>query len=108
HVHLAPGNDGVGDWTTVDENDPLRVERLNEIIHDTVAGRDDFSVIDLDAWTQDLAGGGAFSAGYRLEGRAFTEAGADAAARWLVPKVLEATGTEPPAADGGSDDTTTS
>jgi peptidoglycan/LPS O-acetylase OafA/YrhL len=108
HVHLAPGNDGVGDWTTVDENDPLRVERLNEIIHDTVAGRDDFSVIDLDAWTQDLAGGGAFSAGYRLEGRDFTEAGADAAARWLVPKVLEATGTEPPAADGGSDDTTTS
>ncbi|MGH9217229.1 MAG: acyltransferase family protein, partial [Acidimicrobiales bacterium] len=52
HVRLTPGNDGEGDWTTVADNDPLRVERLNQIIHDTVAGRDDFSVIDLDAWTQ--------------------------------------------------------
>ncbi len=110
NVRLAPGNDGDGDWTTVADNDPLRVERLNEIIHDTVAGRDDFSVIDLDAWTQDLPAGGAFNPEYRLEGRDFTAAGADAAARWLVPKVLEATGTEPPADDGGNSggDATTS
>jgi peptidoglycan/LPS O-acetylase OafA/YrhL len=107
HVRLAPGNDGEGDWTTVADNDPLRVERLNEIIHDTVGGRDDFSVIDLDAWSQDLPAGGAFGAEYRLEGRDLTEAGADAAARWLVPKVLEATGTEPPAADDESGDATT-
>ncbi len=106
HVRLAPGNDGEGDWTTVADNDPLRVERLNEIIHDTVAGRDGFSVIDLDAWTQDLPAGGAFGADYRLEGRDLTEAGADAAARWLVPKVLDATGTEPPAADDSGDTTT--
>jgi peptidoglycan/LPS O-acetylase OafA/YrhL len=106
HVRLAPGNDGEGDWTTVAENDPLRIERLNEIIHDTVSGRDGFSVIDLDAWTQDLPAGGAFGAEYRLEGRDLTEAGADAAARWLVPKVLEATGTEPPEADGGGDTAT--
>jgi len=108
HVRLAPGNDGDGDWTTVADNDPLRVERLNEIIHDRVAGRDGFSIIDLDAWTQDLPAGGAFAAEYRLEGRDLTEAGADAAARWLVPKVLEATGTEPPAADDDSGDATTS
>jgi peptidoglycan/LPS O-acetylase OafA/YrhL len=108
HVRLTPGNDGEGDWTTVADNDPLRVERLNQIIHDTVAGRDHFSVIDLDAWTQDLPAGGAFSAEYRLEGRDLTEAGANAAARWLVPKVLEATGTEPPATEGESGDTTTS
>jgi peptidoglycan/LPS O-acetylase OafA/YrhL len=104
HVRLAPGNDGDGDWTTVADNDPLRVERLNEIIHDTVAGRDDFSVIDLDAWTQDLPAGGAFNPDYRLEGRDLTEAGADAVARWLVPKVLEAAGTEPPAATDQSGD----
>ncbi|HZA76257.1 MAG TPA: acyltransferase family protein [Acidimicrobiales bacterium] len=114
HVRLAPGNDGEGDWTSVEDNDPLRVERLNEIIRGTVAGRDDFSVIDLDAWTQDLPNGGAFNAEYRLEGRDLTEAGAAAAARWLVPKVLEATGTEPPASDSGdtesddADSTTTS
>jgi peptidoglycan/LPS O-acetylase OafA/YrhL len=111
HVRLAPGNDGNGDWTTVADNDPLRVERLNQIIHDTVAGRDDFSLVDLDAWTQDLPGGGAFGTRYRLEGRDLTEAGADAAARWLVPKVLEATGTEPRPADeadaGGNTTTTT-
>jgi hypothetical protein len=108
HVRLAPGNDGNGDWTTVADNDPLRVERLNEIIHDTVAGRDGFSVIDLDAWTQDLPAGGAFGSQYRLEGRDLTEAGSDAAARWLVPKVLEATGTEPPASDDENGATTTS
>jgi peptidoglycan/LPS O-acetylase OafA/YrhL len=101
NVRLAPGNDGDGDWTTLADNDPLRVERLNEIIHDTVAGRDDFAVIDLDAWTQDQPGGGAFKPEYRLEGRDFTEAGSDAVARWLVPKVLEATGTEPPTGESG-------
>jgi hypothetical protein len=63
-------------------------------------------VIDLDAWTQDLPAGGAFGAEYRLEGRDLTEAGAVAAARWLVPKVLEATGTEPPPADDDGDATT--
>jgi peptidoglycan/LPS O-acetylase OafA/YrhL len=109
HVRLAPGDDGEGDWTTVADNDPLRVERLNEIIYDTVSGRDGFAVVDLDAWTQDLPAGGAFGAEYRLEGRDLTEAGAVAAARWLVPKVLEATGTEPPpaAADGDATTSTT-
>jgi peptidoglycan/LPS O-acetylase OafA/YrhL len=106
HVRLSPGNDGDGDWTTVADNDPLRVERLNEIIHDTAAGRDGFSVIDLDAWTQDQPAGGAFNPSYRLEGRDLTEAGADAAARWLLPKVLEATDTEPPVADESGDATT--
>ena len=106
HVRLAPGNDGDGDWTTVAENDPLRVERLNEIIHDTVSGRDGFSAIDLDAWTQDLPAGGAFGTKYRFEGRDLTEAGAEAAARWLVPKVLEATGSEPPPPSEGGDATT--
>ena len=74
HVRLAPGDDREGDWTTVADNDPLRVERLNQIIHDTAAGRDAFSVVDLDASTQDLPTGGAFSADYRLDGRDLTEA----------------------------------
>jgi peptidoglycan/LPS O-acetylase OafA/YrhL len=95
HVRLTPGNDGEGDWTTVADNDPLRVERLNEIIGDTVSGRDGFTVVDLDAWSQDLPRGGAFSSDFRLEGRDLTEAGAREAARWLMPKVLEATDTEP-------------
>jgi peptidoglycan/LPS O-acetylase OafA/YrhL len=95
HVRLTPGNDGEGDWTTVADNDPLRVERLNEIIGDTVSGREGFTVVDLDAWSQDLPRGGAFSSDFRLEGRDLTEAGAREAARWLMPKVLEATDTEP-------------
>jgi peptidoglycan/LPS O-acetylase OafA/YrhL len=95
HVRLAPGV-GDGDWTTVPDNDPLRVERLNEIIRDTVRGRGDFTVIDLDAWSQDLQGGGAFAPEYRSEGRDLTDAGAEAAARWLVPRVLDAAGIEPP------------
>ncbi|HYZ97677.1 MAG TPA: acyltransferase, partial [Acidimicrobiales bacterium] len=104
HVRLGPGNEGEGDWTAVPDNDPLRVERLNEIISDTVTGWDDFSVIDLDAWTQDLPGGGAFNAEFRLEGRDLTEEGAARAAGWLVPRVLDATGTELPEDDTADTD----
>jgi peptidoglycan/LPS O-acetylase OafA/YrhL len=109
HVRLTPGNDGSGDWTKVAENDPLRGERLNEIIRNTVSGRRGFSVIDLDAWSQDLPRGGAFGAEHRLEGRDLTEAGASAAVTWLVPKLLEATDTtvEEPAEDDADSTTTT-
>src|SRR5690606_26549276 len=52
HVRLVP--DGEGDWTTVEENDPARVDRLNEIVRDVVAGRDGSVVVDLGAWAQRL------------------------------------------------------
>ena len=101
----AAGGAGIGTGVFVVANGLMGgAERLWWLLRHF--GHDDCAVIDLDAWTQDQPGGGAFNPDYRLEGRDFTEAGADAVARWLVPKVLEATGTEPPTSDSGGDATT--
>jgi hypothetical protein len=87
-----PGPDG--DWTRLPDNDPSRADRLNELIHDTVDGRDGFQVIDLVAAMQELPRGGEFSPNAREEGRTLTAGGAGTLANWLVPQVLEATGAE--------------
>ena len=91
HVRM-PGADG--DWTRVPDNDPGRVERLNELIRSTVAGRDGFEVVDLQAGMQELPRGGEFSTDDRQDGKTLTEAGADRMAAWLAPRVLEALGAE--------------
>jgi len=89
HVRLEPG-DGDGAWTQVDANDPARVDRLNELIREVVGHRDGDAVIDLDAWAHTLPRGGEFGADHRAEGRDLTAAGADAAAAWLVPQLVDA------------------
>jgi hypothetical protein len=94
HVRLAPGGDLRGDWTDVPDNDPARVDRLNEIIHDVVDGRGGSTLVDLDAWAHRLPRGGEFGADHRAEGRDLTEAGADQAAAWLVPELLAIVGDE--------------
>jgi peptidoglycan/LPS O-acetylase OafA/YrhL len=96
-VRLAPA--GGGDWTDVAANDPIRTDRLNEIIHDVVRDRHRTTLLDLDAWAQQLPRGGEFGADNRADGRDLTPAGADAAANWLVPQLVEiAEGRDP---DGG-------
>ena len=84
HVRLAPADEG--DWTTVAENDPARVDRLNEIVRAVVAGRDGSVVADLGAWAQRLPRG-EFGPDHRAEGRDLTEAGATSAVSWLVPEL---------------------
>jgi len=89
HVRLEP-RDGDGDWTQVDANEPLRVDRLNELIHEVVGQRDGGTVIDLDAWAHTLPRGGEFGPDHRAEGADLTAVGADAAAAWLVPELADA------------------
>ena len=89
HVRLEPA-DGDGAWTQVDANDPARVDRLNELIREVVGHRDGDTVIDLDAWAHTLPRGGEFGADHRAEGGDLTAAGADAAAAWLVPHLVDA------------------
>jgi hypothetical protein len=91
HVRM-PGADG--DWTQLSDNDPARVDRLNELIRDTVAGRDGFQVLDLQAGMQELPRGGEFSTDDREDGRTLTAAGADRMVAWLAPRLLEALGVE--------------
>jgi peptidoglycan/LPS O-acetylase OafA/YrhL len=77
-------------WTAYDDNDPHRVDRLNELIRSTVAGRDGFEVVDLTAWLFEIPRG-EFNSDFRV-GATFTEPGAKAAVAWLAPQVLSATG----------------
>jgi peptidoglycan/LPS O-acetylase OafA/YrhL len=91
HVRLAPAGQGA-DWTEVAANDPARVDRLNEIIRSVARDRRDVTLIDLDAWAQQLPRGGEFGTDHRADGRDLTEAGADQAAAWLVPQLLDLAG----------------
>jgi hypothetical protein len=92
-VRLAPGGDLEGYWSDLADNDPARVDRLNEIIRRVAAGRDDVTVVDLQSWAQRLPGG-EFGPANRAAGRGLTEAGAARAAAWLTPQVLEVLGIE--------------
>jgi hypothetical protein len=94
HVRLAPGPGMDGYWSDVPDNDPARVERLNEIIRHVAAGRDGFTVVDLQDWAQRLPQG-EFGVSNRADGVGLTELGATRAAAWLTPQVLEALGIEP-------------
>ncbi|HKY65957.1 MAG TPA: acyltransferase, partial [Acidimicrobiales bacterium] len=91
HVRLAPGGDLEGDWTDVPDNDPGRVDRLNEIVRAAAAARDDMSVIDLGAWAQRLPRG-EFAPDQRAEGRDLTEDGAARAAAWMLPELFDVLG----------------
>jgi hypothetical protein len=91
HVRLAPGGDLEGDWTDVPDNDPARVDRLNELIRGVAADRDDMQVLDLASWAQRLPRG-EFGPDQRAEGRDLTEDGAVRAAGWAVPRLFEVLG----------------
>jgi hypothetical protein len=98
HVRV-PGDDD--DWTSVPENDPERVDRLNELIQRTVAGRDGFQVIDLVAAAQEFPRGGEFSADYRQDGVTLTQTGSDRVSAWLAGRVEEALDLTPAEPEGG-------
>ena len=105
HVRLAPAGSDGGDWTSVAANDPARVDRLNEIIRQVAAGRDEMSVLDFGAWAQRLPRG-EFASAQRFEGRDLTEDGATRATGWLVPELFDLLGVEEPAAESTPPDTT--
>jgi peptidoglycan/LPS O-acetylase OafA/YrhL len=89
HVRIAGES---GDWTSHPENDPRRVDQLNELVRRTVAERSGFQVIDLMAAVQDFPGG-EFSPAHRQDGTTLTPEGAGRVAAWLVSEALAATDT---------------
>jgi peptidoglycan/LPS O-acetylase OafA/YrhL len=93
HVRLTPGGVLEGYWSDLADNDPARVDRLNDIIRRVASRHDDATVVDLQSWAQRLPGG-EFGPANRAEGRGLTEAGAVRAAAWLAPQVLELLGIE--------------
>lgn len=68
HVRLHPADGAGGDWTQLADNDPARVDRLNELIRRVVADRPGFTVVDLDAWLHELPRG-EFGPENRVDGR---------------------------------------
>ena len=104
HMRLAPGGDLEGDWTTVADNDPARVDRLNELIRQVVSRRENASVIDLGAWAQRLSRG-EFAPNHRAEGGELTESGAVGAVTWMVPELFDILGVDATAADAEADAT---
>ena len=93
HLRVTDPDGAAGDWTAFDDNDPHRVDRLNELIRSTVAGRDGFEIVDLTAWLFDVPRG-EFNPDIRV-GSTFTEPGAQQAVTWLGPQVLTAAGVTP-------------
>jgi peptidoglycan/LPS O-acetylase OafA/YrhL len=85
HVRLDD-DDPSTQWPDFDDNDPRRVDRFNELITGTLGDRDGFTVVDLNAWLQDVPRG-EFNPDYR-SGSTFTEQGATEAVEWLAPRVL--------------------
>ena len=75
-------------WSDFDDNDPRRVDVLNELIYAQVGQRKGFTVVDLDAWLNDEPRG-QFNPDMR-KGAELTEQGATAAVAWLAPQVLSA------------------
>ncbi len=96
HVRLQDNGDPTRSWKDIDSNDPARVDRLNELVGEVVAGRPGFRVVDLEAWTETLPGG-EFAADMR-DGTHYSWRAAEPLGEWLAPQVLAAAGAAPPAA----------
>jgi peptidoglycan/LPS O-acetylase OafA/YrhL len=91
HQRIDPDpDDPARSWTDFDDNDPRRVDVLNELIYTQAGIRKDIEVADLDAWLNDVPLG-PFNPEMR-DGAELTEQGATAAVAWLAPQVLSAAG----------------
>jgi hypothetical protein len=86
HFRLDPSEGDDSSWSDFPDNDPARVDRLNELINANVRGREGFEVVDLAAWLYDVPRG-EFNPELR-SGAELTEAGAEQAVDWLAPQVL--------------------
>jgi len=89
HVRMARPNDPTSDWRDYPDNDPARVDRMNELYREEIEGRPGFTLLPVDQWLHGLPGG-EFNREYRGDGVHFTEKGSEAFAAWLVPQILEA------------------
>jgi peptidoglycan/LPS O-acetylase OafA/YrhL len=88
-AHVRAHRDDPGSrWQSFDDNDPQRVDRLNEIVADELAGRPGFQIADVGGWLRRRPGG-EFDPDLREDGMHYTFDGSDAVAAWLVPQILD-------------------
>ena len=86
HVRIADESDPTRPWDELAPNDPARVDRLNELVREVVAGRPGFAVLDLEAWTRTTMPGGEFDPDMR-DGTHYSWAAAEPLGEWLVPEL---------------------
>lgn len=87
HVRIAEANNPASDWRTFPDNDPARVDRLNQLIIDEISGRPGFTILPVDEWLHGLPAG-EFSTSYRADGVHYTVTGSQLFADWLVPQIM--------------------
>jgi hypothetical protein len=87
HFRARSYRDPTEDWRDHPDNDPARVDRLNELFEEVVYGRPGFHRLDVAGWVRDQPGG-EFDEAIRGDGAHYTEGGSDALAEWMVPQVL--------------------
>ncbi|HEX6165969.1 MAG TPA: acyltransferase family protein [Acidimicrobiales bacterium] len=88
HVRIAQANDPTSDWRDYPDNDPARVDRINELIAEEIAGRPGFSILPADEWMHTIEGG-EFNPAFRADGVHYTVMGSERFAAWLVPQILD-------------------
>jgi peptidoglycan/LPS O-acetylase OafA/YrhL len=86
-LRIARANDPTSHWDMYADNDPARMARLNQIVSEELAGRPDFSIVDLPGWLRGQPGG-EVDPGTRPDGVHFSVPGAAAFVDWLVPQIL--------------------
>ena len=89
HMHARSYEDPTIDWRDHPDNDPERVDRLNELFDEVVFTRPGFVRLDVGGWLRSLPGG-EFDDGIRGDGAHYTEGGSDRLAEWMIPQVLTA------------------
>ena len=83
------------------DNDPARVDRLNGILRDVVAGHEGMSVVDVHGWLRGMPGGET-DPDLRVDGVHWSMSGSNELADWLVPRVFDAVDAEAGQAASGA------
>jgi peptidoglycan/LPS O-acetylase OafA/YrhL len=90
HPRMLRADDPSRPWRSYADNDPARVDRLNQILAEVVGGRPNFRILDVAGWLRDV--GGEDDPDYRADGVHYTVRGADELAAWMAPELLLAAG----------------
>lgn len=87
HMRGRNANDLSVEWQDHPDNDPARVDRLNELFDEEIYVRPGFVRLDIAGWLRSQPGG-EFDPRIRGDGAHYSEDGSDALAEWLLPEVL--------------------
>jgi len=86
HVRFDMYQDPTKTWQDYTVNEPWRVDRFNEVLRTTLAGRPGITYVDMDSWIRSWPSG-EWDPELR-DGVHFQEKGSELAGEWLIPQLL--------------------